>query len=407
MSQSPHGHSAATTRTAGVSAVALTATLTLAMGVSTFPQYALGALGPFLTEDLALSRTALGSLTMVLFIIGGGLSPVAGPMVDRFGGRLLLLVLFTLGAAGMAAAAAAPSYPFLLVAIALAGLTVALGNPVTNQLLAVYVDPGRQGLLVGIKQSGVQIGAFLAGATLPPLAGVFGWRGALLASSLLAFVGVAAIPLTLPRPPRTPSGTRVRKEGVVGRLPAAVTWLAAYAVLMGIGVGVVTAYIPLYAVERLAFTTAEAGLVAALIGLVGVGARIFWGRFADRGATGVVVLLAWLAGGAIIGVGLVWGGPAVGSWALWAGAMVFGVTAIAWNAVGMLALVRDIDVRLAGRASGRVLLGFYGGFVVGPVAFGWTVDTTGQYTMGWALIMATFLAAALLTVAWRGVDPSA
>ncbi|MPZ89315.1 MAG: MFS transporter [Nitriliruptorales bacterium] len=432
MLPSSHNSSLATTRNTAVSVPALTATLTLAMGVSTLTQYSLGALGPFLTQDLALSRVALGSLTTALFIIGGAFSLVAGPLVDRFGGRRLLLALFTIGATATVAASAAPSFSFLLVAVALAGVTVALGNPVTNQLLAVYVEPGHQGLLVGIKQSGVQAGAFLAGATLPVLAGVFGWRGALLASGLLAVIGILAVVVTLPSPrrwsqsdanawgadPATPVGPGASDAPATpvgpgapdapaastqldGRLPTGVTWLAAYAVLMGIGVGVVTAYLPLYAVEELGFTTAKGGSVAALVGLVGVAARIFWGRQADRAGAGVVTLLAWMAAAAVAGVALIWAGPALGDWALWTGAVVYGMTAIAWNAVGMLALVRDIDVRLAGRASGRVLLGFYGGFVVGPVGFGWTVDASGRYLFGWSLIIATFVAATLLTLVWR------
>ena len=66
-------------------------TLTLGMAVCTFLPYALGALGPFITADLGITRTALGSLTTVTYLFGAALSPVAGPAVDRFGGRRCLL----------------------------------------------------------------------------------------------------------------------------------------------------------------------------------------------------------------------------------------------------------------------------------------------------------------------------
>ena len=84
---------------------------------------------------------------------------------------------------------------------------------------------------------------------------------------------------------------------------------------------------------------------------------------------------------------------------LWVGAALFGATAVAWNALGMLSIVRDVEVSVAGRASGRVLLGFYIGFLVGPVSFGWAVDHVG-YAAGWAAVTAGFALAAVLSLAW-------
>src|SRR2546430_10985472 len=76
------------------------------MAVCTFLPYALGALGPFITDDLGITRTALGSLTTVMYAVGAVLSPVAGPLVDRFGGRRSLVVAFATGGLGVATAAA-------------------------------------------------------------------------------------------------------------------------------------------------------------------------------------------------------------------------------------------------------------------------------------------------------------
>jgi MFS family permease len=186
-----------------------------------------------------------------------------------------------------------------------------------------------------------------------------------------------------------------------------VAWLTAYALLMGVGVGAVGAYLPLYAVEELGFPAARAGLAAALMGFVGVIARIVWGRRADTSHLPVPVALTWLAAGSAAATGLVWGGVALGAWALWAGALLLGATAVAWNAVGMLAIVREAATAGSGRASGRVLLGFYGGFVASPIAVGWLVDRTGGYGPGWALVGAAFLVAGVLAVAWgrRAVSP--
>ena len=53
--------------------------LALAMGTSTFAGYAFGVLGPNLIGEFDISRSQLGLLTAVFFLVGGPLSLVAGP----------------------------------------------------------------------------------------------------------------------------------------------------------------------------------------------------------------------------------------------------------------------------------------------------------------------------------------
>ena len=82
-----------------------------------------------------------------------------------------MLIAFAIAAATLVAMALAPAYPAMLVAAGLAGLALATGNPVTNKLVAVHLPPGTRGLVMGGKQAGVQVGAFMAGALLAPLGG--------------------------------------------------------------------------------------------------------------------------------------------------------------------------------------------------------------------------------------------
>ena len=393
------------------SEIGFVVTLTLGMAACTLLPYALGALGPFITDELGITRTALGSLTTVTYAVGAALSPVAGPFVDRFGGRRSLAVSFAAGALGVAVAAAGGRhYSGLVAGAAVFGISVAFGNPATNQLAARGVTPGRHGLVTGVKQSGVQIGAFLAGLVLPALAGAAGWRAALGGCALVGAVGLGLIGRYVPRPaagagdtPPRPAEVTTAADGppVVTRrrLDRAVNRLTVYALLMGFGVGAVGAYLPLYAVERLGLTRATAGLAAALMGFVGIVARVGWGRRQDRTATPVLRSLGLLALGSVVASGLLWAAAALGSGLLWAGAALFGATAVAWNALGMLSIVRDVEVSVAGRASGRVLLGFYIGFLAGPVTFGWSVDHVG-YGAGWAAVTAAFTVASGLTLAW-------
>src|SRR5688500_7323476 len=212
------------------------------MAVCTFLPYALGALGPFITDDLRITRTALGSLTTVTYLVGGALSPVAGPVVDRFGGRRSLALTFVAGALSMAVVAVAGQrYAGLVAGSALFGVAVAFGNPATNQLAARAVPAGQHGLVTGVKQSGVQVGAFLAGFVLPGVADAAGWRPAVGGCAAMGVAGLALTRWFAPgpsgvAPPASAAAAGAQPGSERPALGREVDRLAVYALLMGFGV---------------------------------------------------------------------------------------------------------------------------------------------------------------------------
>lgn len=376
-------------------------TLTLGMAVATWAQFAFGSLGPRLVEDLGLSRTQFGSLTTAFFVAGAILSPLVGPMTDRFGGRRLLLALFGVDAIAYLAMGAASSYALLLPAVLLAGVAVAGSNPSTNLLIAEHVPVGRRGLVVGIKQSGVQVASFIAGAAFPTLAHLFGWRFTIALIAGLAGIGMVVTLLVVPRDP--PHASRI-SDAADGPVPA-VRWLAAYALFMGAGISAVTAYVVLYAHEAVGVGEAAAGTLLAVIGGIGVIARILWSHDAERRATtaGPLAVLATLSIASIV---LLLLAQIVGAWSLWLGAVVVGTSGAAWNSVGMLAIIRETGTRSAGRASGIVLTAFYIGLLVMPVGFGALVDATGVYVWSWLATIGVFVAALGVAVRWLKAEPA-
>jgi predicted MFS family arabinose efflux permease len=372
------------------------AALLLGMTVSTFMISAFGALAPVIRTDLELSRGALGALTTVMFAVGATLSPVAGRMADDVGGRRLLIGLFVAAGVAFAAAAAAPTYPLLIVACCIFGLSLAAGNPSTNKLIVEHLPIGRQGVITGIKQSGVQVGIFAAGALLPPSALWLGWRGALLASIVLPAAGLVLTRIFVPSDRRSPSPQR---RMVASPLGPVIVRLAAYAFLMGMGVAGYGAYLPLYSHEVLGLSVSVAGLTVALSGLVGIAARVLWGRAAEH-TIATPVALSVIAAGSVVAQALVWGAGRAGVGLVWAGALVTGLSAASWNAVGMLEIVRGLHPGRAGRASGIVLLAFYGGNVISPLAFGLSVDLSGGYDLGWGALTTVYVGALLVACTW-------
>ncbi len=377
------------------------------MATGTFPGYAFGVLGPQLVAEFGLSRVELGLLTTCFFLVGGGLSLVAGRAVDRFGGKLVMNASFVVAGVALLGMANAAAYPVLLVMAALAGIALAAGNPTTNKLVAVNLPPGRRGLTMGSKQAGVQVGAFLTGALLAPFAVALGWRVALGWSALIPLLGVLAAMLIIPADGAGPNDARDRpaeaRPREADRLPSGVRWLAVYAFLMGSGVATVNAYLPLYLVETGGASPAVAGAVVALIGFTGIVSRVAWGWGSER-MRGFSGPLMALGAGAVVAIGMIFAVQFVGLWVVWPAALLFGATAVTWNSVGMLAVLAASGPRLAGLASGIVLTGFYVGFVGSPLLFGWLVDRIGGYAPAWLLVAAVFGAAALVVVAWQRAD---
>jgi len=100
----------------------------------------------------------------------------------------------------------------------------------------------------------------------------------------------------------------------------------------------------------------------------------------------------------------IWSASEVGPLLLWVGAVAAGAGAFAWNAVVMLAAVTGAEARHAGRASGVVHLGFLSGLALGPVTFGFVVDTSGTYAFAWGGVAALFALGALVAGAWVRSD---
>jgi len=373
--------------------------LALAMGTGTFAGYAFGVLGPDLIDEFDISRFQLGLLTTVFFLVGGPLSLVAGPATDRFGPKRVMLIAFAIAAGALIAMALAPAYPALLLSAGFAGLALASGNPVTNKLVAVHLARGTRGLVMGGKQAGVQVGAFLAGAMLAPLAVQVGWRPALGWAAVVPILALLAAVVIVPRD-AAPAPAGAGETDAPRILPGGVRWLAVYAFLMGSGVAAVNAYLPLYLVERAGASQELAGAVVATIGLVGIFSRLLWGWASERLPTFSLPLLL-LGAGAVVAIGLVLAIERVGLWVAWPAAILLGATAVTWNAVGNLAVISESGSGLAGRASGLLTFGFYMGFVGSPMLFGLLVDATGSYTLAWSLVGLGFAGTVAVILGWR------
>ena len=373
------------------SLAAVTAT---AMGVATFGQSGFGVIASDLIGEFSIERWQIGALVSASGFTGALLSPMFGRVTDRLGSVKSVTGVLIVAMAALAVISVSPSYIVLFGGAILTGLPNGWTNPATNALIVDNVAAGARGFITGIKQSGVQAGAFLGGLLLPAISNLAGWRVAWASFLVFPIIALAAM-WRRPEVRREPRAAGMPKAPI----PTAVKWIAVYGTLTGLGVSSITTFLPLFAQEDQGWTKAQAGLLIAGVGLVGVIARITWGSVSERwlghGRT-LRLLGAQSALGAII-LALAASGNAP-SWVLVLTALLFGSGAVAWNAVGMLAVMDYSVPELVGRGTGLAMLGFLTGVGLGAPLMGFSVDRLGVYTPGWLVLVGLFAMSTVVAV---------
>ena len=380
--------------------VRLSFVLVTTMAAGPVVQYALASLGPLITTELQISPVEFGLLPAVFAASAALASPATGAVLGRFGSRSVARWLMVLAALAMLLAASAPGFLWLMPPAVLAGISMGGSNPTTNDLVTRLATGPRRGLLVGIKQSGVNGGILVAGSLLPLLATGWGWRPALAAAVVWPALGVLWL-------------GRIRGEHVAGRHGAGsraaasqpvrhlVSWLALYSLLMGGAAAAAGMYLPLFAFEVLEMPASAAGLTTGVLGLVGMASRLIWAHRSQRYADIVHLLIFFSAGAAVTSLAMA-RIDLLGSSGLFAGTAVFAMFSSSWLVVMMVAIVQHIPAASSAWVTGVVMMGFYVGFMIGPAVFGIVATSTFGYAGGWCGMALACALATVLAVRGRG-----
>lgn len=377
----------------------LVTVLAITMGFAFFGNTVFGVLASEIIASMKIDRWQVGMLATAATVGGALLSPRLGKWADVVGGRRSTVTTLVVAGVALFSVGVAPEFSLLVGAAVLTGIALAISNPATNKLISAEFDPGRQGLVVGVKQAGAQIGIFLGGWLLPVFAGWWGWRWAVL---VFAAIPVVTAIIYMGRGP-TDAGLEASDQDEVTKKEAAeaslsqissltrrlIHRLTVYSFLVGVGTAAAIYYLPLYAEESLGMASGQAGQALAFSGLLGIVGRIGWARVAESrlGTMRSSMIIAVLA--VIASLSLAFG-RLFGNWSIWVAAGLVGLSISAWHSVGMLAVIQIVPSSLAGRASGLVYFGFLAGLGGGAPLFGWSVDLLGVYTPGWLAIAALF-----------------
>lgn len=175
----------------------------------------------YLTRIVGLSATSAGLGLTIAGLVAVVAGPCAGPLLDRFDARAVVVGCFAASALGFAAYLAVDSFPsFVAVAIVIQ-FASRMGRP-SGRVLALRASPGRDRIVAlawqrTLTNLGYGVGGLLAGLAL-----LFSGRtpfDVLLASNAASFVVASVLVLRLPpmRPPAAHVASR-RDQGAYRQL---------------------------------------------------------------------------------------------------------------------------------------------------------------------------------------------
>lgn len=369
----------------------------VAMALLTLP-----VMAPVAAKALEVSPALVGVYVAITYAGAMFASLTSGTTVSRLGPIRVSQLGLILCAIGLCLCAV-PWLP----AIGLGALLIGLGygpiTPASSQILARTTQPSQMALVFSIKQTGVPVGAMMAGAIVPSLMLGIDWQWSLVVVAMACVVSAAlSQPLrdalddlrqasltfqmsTLTTPLRMVLGHR------------ALSTMAACSFMFSMVQMSLTTYLVTYLHDDLAFGMVSAGLLLSVTQMGGIGGRIAWGLVADRwlGAQKTLALLAILMASSALATALLL--PTLPLWGIWAILLVFGASAIGWNGVYLAEVARQAPEGKASVATGGTLTFTFLGVVIGPPLFGALSSAFGTYRAGFlALVITSSLCAWVL-----------
>lgn len=363
--------------------------------------FGLPAIGAEIRDKFDLGPAGFGAVFAAVGLGSAAALIPAGALVDRFGGRRVLVVGGIVNGIGLLLAASAGTAETFAAALVLAGIGGA-AVPVAGMtaLLRVF-EPAQRGMAMGWRQLGVPLGGTLGAAILPALAAVGGVRLAMAGAGVAAAATALAFAVVSDNRPASISRSGQSVAAVL-RLPGFKPLLAV-GLLYVLALGAILAHY-VGALRDAGLSHAEAAAGFAALNVTAAVSRIVWGRVADGGggtrrartlteigiltvaATCVMPLVLAVVPTAALGFGVV---VAFGA---------FGMNGVLYLLAGELA-----GSSRAGRAVGVASTVVFGmGSLAAPIA-GFAIERTG-YDAVW--VLSAVVAAAGAVTARRWLEPA-
>jgi sugar phosphate permease len=355
----------------------------------------LAVLAPALRDRYDLSLAQVGVM-LAVSSVGATITLLPwGIAADRVGERPTGAIGLLGSAIGLAAAGYAPDFETLVLALTLAGAFGASINTASGRAVTSWFRREERGFALGIRQTAVPIGGFAAALFVPAIADQWGSKWALVVLggySLVAAVLAGRWLIEGPVRSEEEDETDVLRHPMRDRRIWRLSFGSSALIFTQV---VVTGFVVLYLESQRDFTALEAGIVLALINVVGAGGRLWSGWRSDRVGGGRVALIRVIAAGSTVALAAAAAFAGMSSWLLLPALVLGGGLSMSWNGLAVTAIVESAEPARRGAALGlqQSLIGF--AVVVTPLVFAWIVDGT-SWQAGFAVAAVAPLVAMLV-----------
>ncbi len=348
---------------------------------ATWP-FAVAVLSPIVREELSFSASSLGIAYSVYYLSASLSSRIVGRFTDARGFRRSGWVLLILSVLQVLLVASARNWWQLAASGAVGGICLIMTNPVTNSLIATFLRGQVAKTVIGFKQAGVPLAAAFAGAVLPGIAAVVGWRMSVLVILVIP-LGAGLLLGLMPRDdsPRPTAGGV--PTGPIRRLG-----LEGFVFFMGMIAAGLSGYLALFVVDSLDGSVQRAGTLVATFAASGILGRILWASVGGGRRTLPILRLL----GTVGCIALATLALPLSEWTVWLAVVGAGLSVMAWQGLGMLTVVEFDTGGTIGAASSHIMRRFYFGFVLGAPLTGTVIDTVG-FRPAWAVLCAAAFSA--------------
>lgn len=358
-----------------------------------FARMAYGIILPFMQQGLSLSTTQSGLLGTMLFLgylLTVGLS---GMLTMRIGAKNVLLVGGGFVILGLVGLVLVTGFWWAAITLFLAGAGSAL---VYTPLLSIAVSlyPKKRGTVMGLLMSGAGIGMLLSGLLVPFMLQQFpelGWRGAWLIFAIMTMIVVLLAFWVIKQP-----HAEVEKDTTEEKTFAWRSKELYMIAVMYFAVGVVYLIPNLYQtsyMKELGISTATAGSIYAIAGVVSIGGAPFWGMLADKIGVKKALMGALLL--SVVGDLLPITLENVGGFIL---------SSIIWGSSlgGVLVLIQmkasqQVSTKHVASAIGFISIFYAIGQMIGPGLAGWLIEYVGGFEMAYGFGAVVFFFTLLLS----------
>jgi len=182
-----------------------------------FQFQAVAAVAPLMVADLGLTWVQLGSLIGLYMLPGAVFALPGGVLGHRFGERRMVAGSLALMVAGGLVTAAAHGFVAAVAGRLVSGIGAVLMNILLAKMVADWFAGREMSTAMGIMLTSWPVGLGIATATLGALATYTSWRTAIVASALVAALGLVLIAFVYRDPAETAGRAVERRARLSGR----------------------------------------------------------------------------------------------------------------------------------------------------------------------------------------------